>query len=97
MRTPHLAAIQAARPPELRPARMSVVSRCAVCRESHLYGELRRFGGQRVCSDCWQGLSRLERSWAFRTFPRTSLVAMFAAEVAVRQPDCAPIVDCRAG
>lgn len=46
----------------------------------------RRFGGRQVCSNCWQGLARLERSGAYRSLPRTSLLALFAAEVAVRRP-----------
>ena len=58
--------------------------RCAVCAQISLPARARRFGGRRVCAECWQGLARLERSWAFRGLPRTSLLAHFTAEVAVR-------------
>ena len=59
---------------------------CAVCAQISLPARARRFGGRRVCAECWQGLARLERSWAFRGLPRTSLLAHFTAEVAVRLP-----------
>jgi hypothetical protein len=64
---------------------VNLLPRCAVCSETHPVTSVRRFGGRRVCPECWQGLSRLARSWAFRGFPRTSLLALFTAEVAVRQ------------
>jgi len=70
---------------EAEHATMNVFPRCAACAEAHHPTETRRFGGRRVCGECWQGLSRLERSGAYRSFPRTSLLALFAAEVAVRQ------------
>ena len=70
---------------EAEPATMNTLPRCAACAEAHHPTEARRFGGRRVCRECWQGLSRLERSGAYRSFPRTSLLALFAAEVAVRQ------------
>ena len=70
---------------EAEPAAMNTLPRCAACAEAHHPTEARRFGGRRVCRECWQGLSRLEQSGAYRSFPRTSLLALFAAEVAVRQ------------
>jgi hypothetical protein len=60
--------------------------RCAVCAQPSLPARGRRFGGRRVCTECWQGLTCLERSSAFRRLPRTSLLAHFTAEVAVRLP-----------
>ena len=59
---------------------------CAVCKQASLVSSSRRFGGRRVCLECWQGLARLERSGPFRQFPRASILDLFAAEVAVRQP-----------
>ena len=59
---------------------------CAVCAQLSLPIRARRFGGRRVCAECWDGLTRLERSWAFRRLPRTSLLAHFTAEVALRLP-----------
>ena len=58
---------------------------CPACGQSDPAEHARRFGGRLVCAECWQGLSRLERSWAFRGLPRASLLAHFAAEVAVRR------------
>jgi hypothetical protein len=60
--------------------------RCAACADGQIPASMRRFGGQRVCPECWEGLARFERSWAYRSFRRASLLALFAAEVAVRQP-----------
>lgn len=57
---------------------------CPACGQPSDDERARRFGGRRVCLDCWQGLARLERSWAYRGLPRASLLAHFAAEVAVR-------------
>ena len=64
---------------------MTGCPRCAVCLEGYS-APGHRYGGRRVCSQCWQGLMQLERRGAFRSFPRTSLLALFTAEVAVRQP-----------
>jgi hypothetical protein len=64
-------------------------SRCAVCRQSTRPDQSRRFGGRRVCLECWHGLARTERAWAYRGFSRTSLLALFTAEVAVREPHLA--------
>jgi hypothetical protein len=65
---------------------MNSVQCCAVCLETRS-SDAPRFGGQRVCPNCRQALSRLERSSAYRGLPRSSVLASFAAEVAVRQPD----------
>ena len=71
---------------ELTSVAPCAVRRCPACGQSGEAECDRRFGGRRVCSECWQGLSRLERRWAFRGLPRASLLAHFAAEVAVRRP-----------
>jgi hypothetical protein len=63
------------------------LTRCPGCAEPHQPSPARRFGGRRVCLECWQALSRLERSWGFRGLSRANLLAVFAADVAVRQPD----------
>jgi hypothetical protein len=67
---------------------MNSVQCCAVCLETRP-SDAPRFGGQRVCPSCRQALSRLERSSAYRGLPRASVLAVFAAEVAVRQPNSA--------
>jgi hypothetical protein len=58
--------------------------RCTACLEHRLADGLRRFGGRLVCSDCRVALCRLARCSSFRAFSRPSVLAMFAAEVAVR-------------
>lgn len=85
MRPTHAARRAALAGTEAEQATMNIFPRCAACAEAHHPTETRRFGGRRVCGECWQGLSRLERSGTYRSFPRTSLLALFAAEVAVRQ------------
>jgi hypothetical protein len=60
-------------------------SRCPICHFARRGVDARRFGGRRVCAECWSSLSRTERQSAFRGHSRASLVALFMAEVAVRQ------------
>ena len=60
-------------------------TRCPICDFARRGGEARRFGGRRVCAECWSSLSRTERQYAFRGHSRASLLALFMAEVAVRR------------
>jgi hypothetical protein len=65
---------------------MQRFERCASCNEHDLRSPVKRFAGKVVCPACWSSLASLERRRAFRDVPRTSLLALFSAEVAVRQP-----------
>jgi hypothetical protein len=64
---------------------MKIFPRCAACVQPFLLNEIKRFAGQRVCPECWQALTRLEQSRSCQGLPRASILALFNAEVAVRQ------------